>query len=174
MKKSVILVVAAVLLLNLCACGSIDSITDNLPNVGGSAASSKEYKPGETAEVNEVAVTFIGVTETTGSQFLTPEDGNVFVLCEFEIVNNSNKELSISSMMSFDAYCDDSAISISLSALSAKGSKNQLDGTVAAGKKMTGVVGYEVPSDWKELEIQFAPISRIIKMIVSRCQTAAT
>ena len=157
MKKIVMLVLAAVLLLNLCACGSLDSVTDNLPNVGGSAASSKEYKPGETAEAKDVAVTFVGVTESTGAQFLEPAEGNVFILCEFEIVNNSKKELSISSMMSFDAYCDDSAISISISALSAKGNKNQLDGTIAAGKKMKGVVGYEVPSDWKELEIQFTP-----------------
>lgn len=152
MKKTLTFIMACVLLLSLCSCGSID-----LPDVGGSATDSKEYKPGETASVKDVAVTFIGVTETSGSQFLAPEDGNIFVLCEFEIVNNSNKELSISSMMSFDAYCDDSAISISLSALSAKGNKNQLDGTVAAGKKMSGVVGYEVPSDWKEIEIQFAP-----------------
>ena len=38
-----------------------------------------------------------------------------------------------------------------------KGSKNQLDGTVAAGKKFSGVVGYEVPTDWQELEINFTP-----------------
>ena len=32
---------------------------------------------------------------------------------------------------------------------------NQLDGSVAAGKKMKGVIGYELPSDWKELEIHY-------------------
>ena len=37
-------------------------------------------------------------------------------------------------------------------ALLEKGDKNQLDGTVAPGKKMNGVIGYEVPADWKELE----------------------
>lgn len=35
--------------------------------------------------------------------------------------------------------------------------KNQLDGTVAAGKKMNGVIGYEAPADWKEIEIRFTP-----------------
>ena len=33
----------------------------------------------------------------------------------------------------------------------------QLDGTVAAGKKMKGQVGYEVPKDWKELEVHVTP-----------------
>lgn len=28
---------------------------------------------------------------------------------------------------------------------------------IAAGKKMTGIVGYEVPKDWKEIEIRFTP-----------------
>ena len=43
------------------------------------------------------------------------------------------------------------------SALLEKGDRNQLDGTVAAGKKFKGVVGYEVPEDWKELEIRYTP-----------------
>ena len=45
----------------------------------------------------------------------------------------------------------------SLTALMEKGNKNQLDGTVAAGKKFNGVIGYEVPADWKELEVRFTP-----------------
>lgn len=149
MKKIVVLALALILLLNLCACGSIDSIVDKIPD------SSKEFKLGEAAELNNISVTFIGITESTGSQFAKPEDGNVFILCEFEIVNNSDKELAVSSMMSFDAYCDDSSVCLSLGALMEKGSKNQLDGTVAAGKRMQGVIGYEIPSDWTELEIQY-------------------
>lgn len=112
---------------------------------------------GETAELGDVQVTLKGVTESTGSAYNKPGDGNVFVICEFDIANNSNGEIAVSSMMSFDAYCDDYACTFSLSALMEKGSKNQLDGTVAAGKKFSGVVGYEVPADWQELEINFTP-----------------
>ena len=112
---------------------------------------------GETAELKGVQVTLASVTENNGSAYNKPTDGNVFVLCEFEIANNSDNEINISSMMSFDAYCDDYACTFSLTALMEKGNKNQLDGTVAAGKKFNGVVGYEVPTDWKELEINFTP-----------------
>lgn len=112
---------------------------------------------GETAELNGVQVTLKGVTESKGSSYNKPNDGNLFVLCEFDIANNSDAEIAVSSMMSFNAYCDDYACTYSLGALIEKGSKNQLDGSVAAGKKFNGVVGYEVPADWKELEISFTP-----------------
>lgn len=115
------------------------------------------FTVGEIAELRDVQVSLVSVTENTGSSFNKPNEGNVFVLCEFEIANNSEEEIAVSSMLSFEAYCDDYACSFSLGALIEKGNKNQLDGTVAAGKKFNGVIGYEVPADWAELEIRFTP-----------------
>lgn len=46
--------------------------------------------------------------------------------------------------------------SMSLSA-TASSSETQLDGSVAAGKKMAGVIGYEAPEDWSTLEVTFKP-----------------
>ncbi|MEE0867260.1 MAG: DUF5067 domain-containing protein [Clostridia bacterium] len=112
---------------------------------------------GEDAEMNDIIVSLKDVSESHGSTFNKPADGNVFVICEFEITNNSDKEINISSMLSFEAYCDDYACTFSLSALLEKQNKNQLDGTVAPGKKFNGIVGYEVPSDWKNMEIHFTP-----------------
>lgn len=116
-----------------------------------------EFYIGETAELKDVSVSFVEVTESNGSTYNKPTDGNVFVLCEFEIANNSNREISVSSMLSFEAYCDDYTCTYSLAALMEKGNKNQLDGTVGVGKKFKGVIGYEVSSDWKELEVRFTP-----------------
>lgn len=118
---------------------------------------SNAFAVGETAELRDITVSMVSVTESTGSTFNTPTEGNVFVLCEFEIANNSDKEITVSSMMSFEAYCDDYTCTYSLGALMEKGNKNQLDGTVAAGKKFNGVIGYEVPADWQELEVHFTP-----------------
>ena len=80
----------------------------------------------------------------------------MFVLCTFTIQNNSSSEINISSLVCFDAYCDSYACNYSLSA-QLESSANQLDGTIAPGKKMNGSIGYEVPADWSELEIHFAP-----------------
>lgn len=115
------------------------------------------FKVGETASLKDVLVTLNGVTESEGSQFNSPKDGNVFALCEFTIENESDRDIAVSSVISFEAYCDDFSINQSIAGLLEKGDKNQLDGSVAAGKKMNGVIAYEVPKDWKELEINFTP-----------------
>lgn len=114
------------------------------------------YK-GDVVNLNDVAVTLMQVTESSGSEFNKPTDGNVYVLCEFEIENNSQKDVAISSMLSFQAYHDDYAANLSVGAIAEKGNKNQLDGTVAAGKKFNGIVGYEFPEDWQKMEIKFKP-----------------
>lgn len=114
------------------------------------------YGVGERAEAEGVAVTLTEVEESNGSDFFTPEDGKVFLICHFDIENNSDEELAISSILSFDAYVDDYATSLSLSATVAS-SDTQLDGSVAAGKKLAGVIGYEVAQDWSELEVTFKP-----------------
>lgn len=109
---------------------------------------------GESTEVNDVVVTLLDVRESMGSDFNVPSDGNVFIICEFEIQNNSKSELAISSLLSFETYIDDYATNLSLSAMIAADT-TQLDGTVAPGKKMRGVVGYEAADDWKTIEVRF-------------------
>ena len=110
---------------------------------------------GEVAEMNDIQVTMVNYTESEGSEYNKPSDGNEFVLVEFEIANNSDSEMTVSSMVSFEAYADDYALNYSLNAAVDNPDANQLDGTIAAGKKMNGVIGYEVPKDWKNLEIHF-------------------
>lgn len=112
------------------------------------------FKKGEMAELNGVQVTLTNYEESSGSAYNKPMDGNLFVLAEFEIANNSNSELTISSMMSFEAYADDYALNYSLSAMIDKDG-NYLDGTIAAGKKMKGWIGWELPEDYQTIEIHF-------------------
>lgn len=114
------------------------------------------YGVGETATINDVSVTLVDVSENTGSDFFTPDQGNVFVVCEFEIANNSGKDVNVSSMLSFEAYIDDYTASLDLSALSSS-NKTQLDGTIASGKKMNGIVGYQAKAGWSTVEVKFTP-----------------
>lgn len=111
------------------------------------------FKLGEIAELNGVQVSLTNYEESIGSEFNTPSDGNVFILAEFEIVNDTSEELNISSVMSFEAYADDYALNYSMTAIIEK--DTQLDGTIAAGKKMKGWIGWEVPQDYQNVEIHF-------------------
>lgn len=111
---------------------------------------------GQTANLNDIHVTFTSISEGNGKEYMRPKDGNVFIFCEFVIENNSNRDITVSSLVSFDGYVDDYSTNLSLTAVLAS-DKGQLDGTVAAGKKMTGVIGYEADADWEKVEIRFTP-----------------
>lgn len=116
------------------------------------------FKVGETAEYKDVQISLLGYEESEGNDWGNPESGNIFVYAEIEIVNNSDEEISISSMMSFENYCDDYKLDYSsnaLMALSTEENANQLDGSIAPGKKMKGVLGLEVPSNWNNIEIYY-------------------
>lgn len=114
---------------------------------------------GDKVEYNGVYVTLNSVEELSGGEFFAPEEGKVYVSCEFTIENESKDELNISSIMCFDAYVDDIATDMSMGASMAAeaGGLDGLDGAIAAGKKMHGVIGYEVPKDWSEIEVHFNP-----------------
>lgn len=123
------------------------------------------FAVGDRVELNDIVVTLDSVAESSGSTYNKPGDGNVFALCTFTIENNFSSEINISSLLCFDAYCDGYACNLSFTAqLESDG--NQLDGTVAAGKKMKGTIGYEIAADWSELEIHFSPDFWVQKDIV--------
>lgn len=111
---------------------------------------------GEAVSLNDVVVTLVGVTESAGANYMEAPDGKVFLICEFQIENNSDKDIAVSSMLSFEAYIDDYSTTIDLSAI-VSADKPQLDGSIAAGKKMNGIVGYEADENWSEIEVRFTP-----------------
>lgn len=125
-------------------------------NIGwGSDSAKGAYGLMETAQANNIKVTMTKYEESSGHEWNVPSSGNIFVLVEFEIENNSTSDLAVSSIMSFDAYVDNYSVNYSFGALMEKSDETQLDGTVASGKKMRGWIGWEVPADWSELEVHF-------------------
>lgn len=131
------------------------------------------FSIGETAEQKGIQITLVSATESMGSDFVTPDSGNVFLLLEFDIANNSDSDISVSSIANFEAYCDGYATSQDIMGLQAPEGegKSQLDGSVAAGKKMNGIIAYQVPADYKEFEINVSPdfwSSRDIKFVITK------
>ena len=118
------------------------------------AEEKNQFGIGEEAEYKDVKITLMSYEESQGDQYFKPSEGNIFVMAEFEVENNSDSEIVVSSALSFDAYADGYSLSYSVNALMTN-KKTQLDGTVAPGKKIKGVIGYEVPVEWKEIEIHF-------------------
>ena len=157
----IIIIIAILMFLSLCHSAINGDTAETAKPVDGSAKIMPEATPavygvGETLELKNIRTTLTAVRTSYGSQFLTPEDGNEFVVFEFEIENHSEKEIAVSSLLCFSAYADDYKLELSLSAMS-QDKGQQLDGTIAAGKKMKGVVGFEAAEGWKTAEIHFKP-----------------
>lgn len=111
------------------------------------------YSVGDTAVAKSYKLTIESLNEIdSDNQFAQPDDGYEFVEIALLLENISDKELHISSLLHFDAYVDGFSIEEDLSAQVAS-DKDSMDGTVAAGKKLKGVLCYQVPENWSELEI---------------------
>ncbi len=113
------------------------------------------YGVGETAVYKNIRYTVTGWRESRGSSWNSPDSGNIYVLVSFQIENNSSEDLSLSTLLYFDGYCDDYSLDYSFGA--AMEEKGSLDGTIARGKKVKGEYGVEVPKDWKTIEITITP-----------------
>ena len=128
------------------------TIVENVPE-------NNTYTIGETAEFNGIQTTLKTAIISNGSSFAVPKDGKKYLGLVFDISNGTTKDVSVSSILSFEAYCDDYATNVELMAYMAPewDGMNQIDGTAAAGKKLNGVIAYEVPADFQTFEIRYKP-----------------
>lgn len=112
------------------------------------------YKVGDTAVAKSytLAIEDLKVIES-GNQFIGPDDGNIFVEIPLTLENTSTSDIAVSSLLCFTAYVDDYSMTEDLTARTCT-DLTSMDGTVGAGKKMKGSLCYQVPEDWKEIQIE--------------------
>ena len=159
MKKVVALLMIAALFLTGCAyADGFGSLFGGLTSIFGSEDETT-YAVGDTDEQESASVKLLDVYESKGKGENAPADGNVYLICEFEFKNNTSEDLTVSSLLCFSTFCDGTSCTLSLESLatSMMSGKFQADTVIEPGKKQTGVVGYEVPDDWKELKITYTP-----------------
>lgn len=118
-------------------------------------AGPEEYGPGDTVELNGVRITFHGVNETIGTDLWQPETNKIFAIAEFTVENESSDTINISSVFGTSAFCDDYVVQQSMAAeLGDPQGREGLTGSVPPGRKLRGIVGYELPQQWQKLEIR--------------------
>lgn len=134
--------------------------TTETGNGGNNSSSTSSVAPekkgtfgvGETAEFKTVKITADKMEESTGAQYFEAPEGKIFVGVHFTVENISDEDMTVSSLLLFDTYLGDVKLDISLQALMSF-EEGTLDGTVAAGKKLSGWYAVEVPSDWSQIEL---------------------
>lgn len=112
----------------------------------------KELKVGDTFEQDDFKVTINKVREVKPTNdFLKPSEGDKWVAVDVTIENIGNEDATISSALGFklldkDGRNFDMAIVTDLN--------GSLNGTLAAGRKMTGETAFSVPVDTQEVELE--------------------
>lgn len=154
MKKILCLTLVLLIVFSLSACGLNTPTKESYSGDDGSASETAEttYSLNETAVFKDLKFTATEIKESSGGDFLSPDDGNVYVGVKFVVENTSDKEQSVSSVLLFDAYAGDVKCDYSISAVTDFGG-NTIDGNIAPGKKLEGWYGVEVPADWSKIEL---------------------
>lgn len=118
-----------------------------------------KFTVGDTADFDGVKVTLNSTVVSNGEEYSEPDSGKYFLGAIFTIVNDSDEDIDVSSELNFEAYCDGKSMNSDLMGLDAPewDGYDQLDGDVASGKRMAGVMAYQVPKDFKKIEIRFQP-----------------
>ncbi|MBR5342815.1 MAG: DUF4352 domain-containing protein [Oscillospiraceae bacterium] len=84
------------------------------------------------------------------NQFLQPKEGYKYIFLEFAFINNGKSDTSIS-FYSFEAYADGYNVEMFY------GADDDLSATLSSGRSTVGKVFFEVPTDAKEIEIEYEP-----------------
>ncbi|MCL2798624.1 MAG: leucine-rich repeat protein, partial [Firmicutes bacterium] len=115
------------------------------------------YGKNETATVHSIEIKFTDAKASLGDGFfITPDEGNVFVGVQFSIKNNQSDVYVISSLISFSAKMNGTALDYAWFGATLFG--ESLDGTVAAGQTLTGWFTVELPENWSgEFTVTFKP-----------------
>ena len=168
-KKSLPFIVLVLILIIIAAVFLFSKMHTSSDNPSGSAsgtsapkktadATKEIYKQNETAAYNGVEITMDSYVESEGDDWSVPTEGNEFMFVHMTIVNQTSDDLVISSMASFENYCDDTKLDYSAAAFTALATTSdqpKLDGTIAPGETLEGYLSLEVPLNWSTVEIRY-------------------
>ncbi len=159
MKRLFAFFVALTLLIPVAFADSLGDLVGNMTSLFSSDDESNTYAPGETAELNGYDIKLTNVFASDGNSYYSPDDGNIFIILEFDIKNKTEEDIFVSSMMCFSLSVDGVTYSIDIGALATAtlSGKTQMDLNIAPGKTVNGIVGYQIPKTWNELKITVKP-----------------
>lgn len=107
---------------------------------------------GGTQKVGDAEVTLHGVRTSAGSQFLTPQAGNVWVLVDVSAHNTGDDPYTLSSLLQ-TSIRDVEGRNYTLTFTTEQ--QGSFDGTMPVNGTIRGEVAFEVPSDSRGLQFVF-------------------
>lgn len=128
---------------------------NNNKDQSNNSTSKPEYDIGQTSDRNNIKITFNKVEVVkSNNKNIIPDEGNDFVILNFTIQNNTDSSIYIDYVKSFNIYVDNVKVSTTASP-AAVSDNNSLKGNVDPKADITGVVGLNIPSDYKTIKVYF-------------------
>ncbi|EHQ91250.1 DUF4352 domain-containing protein [Desulfosporosinus youngiae] len=116
------------------------------------------YVLGETFKLGNLQykINSVGTSNGNGNIFKSPRSGNTFLLVDLTIENQGNTDIEVRSKIGFklkdqDGKKQKSSLGATLAV------KDAVNGTIKAGSKITGQLGYEVSKGAKAFELTVIP-----------------
>lgn len=120
------------------------------------ATEPESYAVGDIVEVNDFALVALGWGTVTHDLF-KPAEGNQFVAVELVLVNRSDSPAAVSTLLQMSLKdSTDQQYTLDIGAQSAI-KEGSPDGELAAGEKIRGKIGFQVPEDASGLVFVFEP-----------------
>jgi hypothetical protein len=157
------------LLLTSLACGSstsptlvatsappIDSgLQQEQPTQAPAPAAQQNFKIGDVIAIGDNTLVVLGWENVPASDLSAPEAGKKFVAVELLIVNKSQSPMSVSTLLQMSMKDNTSQkYDVDFMASTAIGG-GSVDGELAAGEKLRGKVGFQIPENAQGLQFVF-------------------
>ncbi len=109
-----------------------------------------EYYVGDILEDGNTKIVFMSSGDyAEENEFMQPEDGKKYIYLQFAFENISDSSDTSISLYSFECFADGYAAEMYY------GGEEDLSATLSAGRATTGYIYFEVPTDAKEIEIEY-------------------
>ncbi len=169
-KKVIPFIALAILLLVSLACGGsaspslvatsvpppVDSGSQpEQPTQAPAPVTQQNFKVGDVVSIGDNVLVVLGWENVPASDFSTPDAGKKFVAVELLIVNKSQSSMSVSTLLQMSMKDNTSQkYDVDFMASTAIGGSS-VDGELAAGEKLRGKVGFQIPENAQGLQFVF-------------------
>jgi hypothetical protein len=143
----------------LAGCVEVETITpEKVENTSGVSTEPQQkievFKIGDSVKAENLIFTVNSTRTDQGSEFIKPDDGNIYYIVDVTIENVGDESEAVSSLMMFKLF-DSEGYNYSITI--GPETKGSVDGEISAGRKLRGELAFEVPEDAKGLELVIEP-----------------
>ena len=127
------------------------------PTETAAPSAPESYSVGDVIDISDFVMVVLGWDILPANEFAEPDEGNQFVAVDLLLVNQTDSPVSVSTLLQMflkDATSQKYNVDL-FAQMAAEG--GSLDGELAAGERLRGKVGFQVPENATGLEFEFDP-----------------